>query len=837
MGRRYKFGFPSRIVSRRRFQFLAFFRCHELPRIFLERICQPSKIWNDEGEIVECSETIIGLDSDLENIFQEAKDNGIIRGFETLLSQIYVVDESWKQWLSFNTDDKARRNIQFNILELVFKAFPIPYTEISWMSEGFMVLSLWKSFLCRMEALAEGLVNSIFRKTAGQLEMSTTAQKFLIGLSNIPNYYINSELSMVVAFADSLLGQGKHDDALSLFQAILKKGRPGREDITMSVALRISKITRRLNTKSSINDAQNLEHSDAWRVLRDVSEVYPRVSSILKYAYVEEVICHLSHLEDRDTRQRFVASEIIKLLNRESLPYKGSENSRISFFENLQTINQCAEQLKFLMADGAPEFLASKMAQRFPNASVDLIKKISRANWQRFNRIQEMRVMPDIDDLSDAKESLDYRDSGLGSSMKTTSNIPESSNNSVVSYRSFMNNDAKSTTLPQMPETVKSEGQFLCSMCEKTIKGITGEAQYRRHIWADLRPYVCPVKGCDVDSNQLLSRTDFGAHLKEHHATNSLGNKSTERISTLRCPFCDELPAELALIGHICHHLEVESCSIFSHATEEELKQNGLDMTLSDHGTVQEPVQLDPDQKSSQPHEIRRSDEDIREALSTLFKNAWIDTQPITQYTPLNDNNDKLTLKSSTEITDSLVDSFASRDMKGDEALYASNQPASAGSGLSDQDQTHQHHSQLTTITEMSPRTFPSKCPHPKCVFVDNRVYEEHSAWQAHYYRIHEKRFACATCDAKFGTGGEVRRHNRAIHDTKLMEYTCLMPNCQARSIEFNRKHRLKEHKERWHGPYYCSSINCPRGPGHGFKDQTLLNDHLIKAHGHGNYR
>ncbi|TGO12692.1 hypothetical protein BTUL_0084g00510 [Botrytis tulipae] len=949
MGRRHEFGFPSKIASRRRFQFLAFFKCHELPLIFFERICQPSKVWNDEGEIVECSETIIGLDSDLENIFQEAKDNGIIKCFETLLSQTYVVDESWKQWLSFNSDDRARRNIEFNILELVLKAFPTPYTEISWMEvesqmldivqttcvpflcildmkdiidylndrdfdrakmtrylailakflirlsklmgdstpatidplisscleylkewpgvkslylarainheqiesldhygikylngliglglasiltseesshrykynhqndwhpletscthstiellahvelygavslavlpgvvyndlplttrvliafsevklesydnardmlgpildevkgiygsqsmEVFLVSATLVNCLnrCRMEALVEGLVNLIFGKAVRQSERPTIAQELLIKLTTTPDYYSNSELSVVVAFADSLLGQGKHDDALSLFQAILKKRRPDRGNIIMSVALRIAKITRRLNIKSSTDDFQSFDHSGALEVLRNVSEFYPRVSSILKYAYVEEVICHLSLLEDVDTRQRFVASEIIKVLNLESIPYKGSESSRISFFENLQTINQYAEQLKFLMADGAPEFLASNMAQRFPNASVDLIKKISRASWQRFNRIQEMRVMPEIDDIPDAKESLNYRDSGLGSSIKTTSNILESSNNSVVSYRSFMNKDAKSTTLPQMPETVKSEGQFLCFVCEKTIKGITGEAQYRRHIWTDLRPYVCPIKGCDADANQFLSRTDFGVHLKDHRATKSLGNKSTEHISTLRCPFCDELPGEVALIGHICHHLEELSCSVISQETGEELEKNGLDMTL-----------------------IRRSNEDTREALlkhaelantNSLFKNAWTDTRPITQYTEMSDNNDKWTdqafeplrdrhkwkiqglnrlrdawlsevevkklerggemseedvkwkgkgegsewdrgkvvrgdgpvgFETSTEITGSLVDSLAPRDLQGNETSYASNQPASA---------------------------------------------------------------------------------------------------------------------------------------------------------------
>ncbi|KAM0142407.1 hypothetical protein ACHAO1_001277 [Botrytis cinerea] len=515
---------------------------------------------------------------------------------------------------------------------------------------------------CRMEALAEGLVSSTFRKAVSRLEVPTTAQEFLIRLSIIPDYYTNSELSMVVAFADSLLGQGKHDDAMSLFQAILKKRRPGREEVTMSVALRMSKINRRLNTESQSDGVQDFDHSDALDMLRDVSVVYSRVSSILRYAYVEEVICHLSLLEDIETRQRFMASEIIKVLIRESLPYRGSENSRIGFLENLQTINQYAEQLKLLMAETAPEFIAGKMTQHFPSASEDLIRKISQEMWKRFKRIQEIRAMPEIDDIPDAKESLNYRDSGLGSSVKTTCNILESSNNSVISYRSFISNDTKSIPLPQMPETVKSEGQFLCFVCEKTIKGITSEAQYRRHIWADIRPYVCPVKGCDADANQFLSRTDFGAHLKEHHSTNSLGNKSTEHISTLRCPFCNELPGEVAIIGHICHHLEVESCSVFSQDIGEEVENNGLNMTLSSHDIVQEPFQLNPDQKYSQPHETRRSAGDTRESLlkhdepvntDSLFTNAWPNTQPITQYTEPNDNNDGLPLKASTEITGS----------------------------------------------------------------------------------------------------------------------------------------------------------------------------------------
>ncbi|KAM0166479.1 hypothetical protein ACHAQE_001563 [Botrytis cinerea] len=230
---------------------------------------------------------------------------------------------------------------------------------------------------CRMEALAEGLVSSTFRKAVSRLEVPTTAQEFLIRLSIIPDYYTNSELSMVVAFADSLLGQGKHDDAMSLFQAILKKRQPGCEEVTMSVALRISKITRRLNAESPIDGAQGFDHSDALDILRDISGVYSRVSSILKYAYVEEVICHLSLLEDIDTRQRFMASEIIKVLNRESLPYRGSENSRIGFLENLQAINQYAEQLKSQLNKKTPESLTGNMTKCFPDATIDLVEMTS----------------------------------------------------------------------------------------------------------------------------------------------------------------------------------------------------------------------------------------------------------------------------------------------------------------------------------------------------------------------------------------------------------------------------------------------------------------------------
>ncbi|TGO27582.1 hypothetical protein BPAE_0040g00630 [Botrytis paeoniae] len=131
----------------------------------------------------------------------------------------------------------------------------------------------------------------------------------------------------------------------------------------------------------------------------------------------------------------------------------------------------------------------------------------------------------------------------------------------------------------------------------------------------------------------------------------------------------------------------------------------------------------------------------------------------------------------------------------------------------------------------------PCKCPHQKCrLNSSTKIFTESSDLQAHWYRAHKKRYSCPTCNAIFGTAAEVKRHSTAIHIDGPKEFTCEIPRCAGRAKEFNRKHRLKEHREKWHGYYYCSAMDCSRGPGHGFKDQALLNDHLIKSHCHGDF-
>ncbi|TGO92309.1 hypothetical protein BPOR_0006g00490 [Botrytis porri] len=584
---------------------------------------------------------------------------------------------------------------------------------------------------CRMESLAEGLVNSIFRKAVGQLEMSTTTQEFLIGLSTKSNYYIDSELSMVVAFADSLLGQGKHDDAISLFQGILKRGRPGREDITMSVALRISKIIRRLNTKSSINDVQTLERSDAWRVLRDVLDFYPRVSSILKYAYVEEVICHLSLLEDGDTRQRFVASEIIKVLNLEPIPYKGSER--------LTAAVELAASLR--------KKLLEERRQRLPIYE-------TRARSQRPNKSQETSDKSETDCAPTVKRSSGYQDSN------------------------------QETPLPLRTKKVKATPSVSCHLCNRAntilrIVGPDGEEVYCT--WCEPR-------------NALGT----GSYPNTQAGTSDPGSSSNLWPSHMR-PMDQH---DLLMIGDStnCRRESISQSHPPHVATQPQSIVQYVPASFATyHGTT---YQYAP-----------KLTDGINSLMGAGQAPNWKPSPPIP--------------KVSNENTDRRVNSLASMKTGGNEPLDTSIKPTLASSYLPGQSETHQKQPQSMKLDDILPEQRPKKCPHPAC----GKFYINYRALQAHYYMAHEQCHICAACNARFGTEAEIRQHCCVIQPGEKKRFTCMVPDCASRSRDFNRKSRLEEHMKKWHGSYCCSAVSCPRGLGHGFKDQTLLNDHLIKAH------
>lgn len=153
------------------------------------------------------------------------------------------------------------------------------------------------------------------------------------------------------------------------------------------------------------------------------------------------------------------------------------------------------------------------------------------------------------------------------------------------------------------------------------------------------------------------------------------------------------------------------------------------------------------------------------------------------------------------------------------------------------EDQNYEGRSLSTEIDNISPRNYPSTCPHPDCVNRSKfKQFTSDREWRNHYYRSHEKRYHCGfeSCGMVFDTEAEARRHRHAKHGIGIEEvriYRCEIQSCQARQSVFTRRDKLREHRNRWHGRFYCEVQNCRRGPGHGCKDQAALELHIRREH------
>ncbi|KAJ8061321.1 hypothetical protein OCU04_010384 [Sclerotinia nivalis] len=189
------------------------------------------------------------------------------------------------------------------------------------------------------------------------------------------------------------------------------------------------------------------------------------------------------------------------------------------------------------------------------------------------------------------------------------------------------------------------------------------------------------------------------------------------------------------------------------------------------------------------------------------------------------------------------TNSFASMDLNSSEPLYDYDGMGYADTIQHRQYQTHHSHrpSQSTTIDDISPRKYPSKCPHSDCLSKPNKTksFTRENEWRDHFYRTHEKRYRCdfTNCLMVFGTEADAKRHRLAVHKIgkeEAKQYSCSVQNCGARQMNFTRGDKFKDHRDRWHGPFYCTKQDCTRGSGHGFRDQAALDAHSQKKHIHG---
>jgi hypothetical protein len=161
---------------------------------------------------------------------------------------------------------------------------------------------------------------------------------------------------------------------------------------------------------------------------------------------------------------------------------------------------------------------------------------------------------------------------------------------------------------------------------------------FRRHVYADLQPYVCIMDDCRSCFASFSSRAEFAAHLTEHEYKRVWRCKKCEKtqedvqvarehvfqahkaredtsiadaiqemkvvrnLAEQRCPFCAKVPGAVRFVGHICHHLEEVALAVLPHEIDWE-----IDSDKGENGNISCPSGGDSPCADSTASEIEMS--------------------------------------------------------------------------------------------------------------------------------------------------------------------------------------------------------------------------------------
>ncbi|KAM6511507.1 hypothetical protein FALCPG4_016511 [Fusarium falciforme] len=190
-----------------------------------------------------------------------------------------------------------------------------------------------------------------------------------------------------------------------------------------------------------------------------------------------------------------------------------------------------------------------RILQRFPQAQTSLVERLARANLDRFRKIQEekrenlIKQQQHDEAASRISGSVRYRDSALGTSLATGSIYAET----VMAYGQ---SEDLAVRVPPLPEGAKSGVPFECLACGRSVS-IKNNSAWKKHLWRDLRPWICHDSTCDFGNEPFTSREDWIEHLEfDHNFQLAWGS--------FECPLCHEETGEgkTAIIHHLASHME-----------------------------------------------------------------------------------------------------------------------------------------------------------------------------------------------------------------------------------------------------------------------------------------
>ncbi|KAI5801072.1 hypothetical protein FPQ18DRAFT_65659 [Pyronema domesticum] len=93
------------------------------------------------------------------------------------------------------------------------------------------------------------------------------------------------------------------------------------------------------------------------------------------------------------------------------------------------------------------------------------------------------------------------------------------SGQSGTSYASSSTSEtsgAKKLRVPD-PSNEYDGTEFECSYCFKIVENITNKIRWQKHVFGDIRPYVCTYKECPQASHLFERRHDWFHHERDIH--------------------------------------------------------------------------------------------------------------------------------------------------------------------------------------------------------------------------------------------------------------------------------------------------------------------------------
>lgn len=280
----------------------------------------------------------------------------------------------------------------------------------------------------------------------------------------------------MMALADCLLGQSKFDEARKILLRILEYPLVdfNLSNTVICTELRLLKMSRRQRKAPS--------DSEDWERLGHVFSHFDMATDSIKYECLEELVSFLSVLKPRDKPPQIF--EIVQVVNNYHVEeYNGSADSNQNLASNMESLQQYKNELNLFTILGPQLHYCRKMRDRFPNATVDFIERIGAANWHRFQRIKGLMEPIDLMEVTVDTAASKFQDSGLGSSLGSELSgnqildMPQYAR-SVVSIRSFMEIEQGAATLQSMPPK-DSAGNRICYICQKTLKDVHHESQWK----------------------------------------------------------------------------------------------------------------------------------------------------------------------------------------------------------------------------------------------------------------------------------------------------------------------------------------------------------------------